>query len=77
MTARDRSRVSTRLYWAALSDAITHQEAELASHDHGWIAGGRLVSCCKPGARCGRYETAERQLRRYRAAKAALSRRSR
>lgn len=74
---RDRSRVSTRLYWAALTDAITHQETALASHDHGWVAAGRLVSCCTPEARCGAYETRERQLRRYRAAKAALSRRPR
>lgn len=61
-----RSRVSTRLYWSALGDAIAWQQTLLTAHN--------AHTGCGPGARCGPYETSARLLSRYRAARTALAR---
>jgi hypothetical protein len=66
-----RSRVSTRLYWAALSDAIAWQQSLMDAHDRNMFGSG---GHCKPDERCGEYQVAERQLKRYRAAQAAIAR---
>jgi hypothetical protein len=60
--------VSTRLYWAALADAIDWQQSLLDSHRQG------VRPHCTKTNPCGAAEVAARQLARYKAAQAALRR---
>lgn len=69
-------RISKVLLAAALADAADWQESLLAAHDPQL---GAVISCCKPGARCGDYVHGAELLARYRGTQRRLrhTRRSR